>query len=188
MHYLVDGYNLLFQTAWMRHEDNLEAARRRLIVELDSYAELLSLSISVVFDAPFRTEALAFGHFNKLKIIFTSRGQTADQFLIEWVQDLLPAKNVTVVTSDKPLTRHIRAFGVKVESVTDFLSKLKKRKQNKQRQKQEKINKKSEQKQQPLASEKEAEAIVEKAKKKILPPLSDLAAWEILFTTKQKPE
>lgn len=182
MRYLIDGYNLLFQTAWIHHHDSLEAARKRLIVELDDYATLFNVSISIVFDAPLQNEPFSHGHFNQLKIIFTSRGQTADEFLIEWVEALQPAKNVTVVTSDKPLTRHIRAFGVKVEPVVDFLLKMKKRKQNKERKKPEKrVLQHQEKPKEPVAQER-IQRVLNNAKNKILPPLSDLEAWEILFT------
>lgn len=176
MHYLIDGYNLLFQTAWMHYHDSLEEARKRLIIELDSLASQLNLSISVVFDAPLQNEALSRGHFNALQVIFTARGQTADQFLIDWVEELLPAKNVTVVTSDKTLARHIRSFGVKVEPVTDFLVRLRKKKQHRAKPKSQRLVKKPEIKQTPVEKQ------VQKIDRKNLPPLSDLSAWEILFT------
>lgn len=196
MRYLIDGYNLLFKTAWMHQHNSLEAARNRLMLELDSDARLLNISISIVFDAPFQSDALSRGHFNSLEIIFTARGETADQFLIQWVQELLPSKNITVVTSDKPLTRHVRSLGVNVESVADFLARLHKRKLNKEKRKDNLPAKKREVKKEqpkvvspPIAiPELEPEPIIQKkgSKKNELPPLSDLAAWEILFTTKDR--
>jgi uncharacterized protein len=187
VHYLIDGYNLLFKTAWSYLHGDLEAARRRLMLELDSDARLLNLSITIVFDAPFQSDALSRGHFNSLEIIFTAKGQTADQYLVEWVQDFLPSKEVCVITSDKTLKRHIRSLDVKVEPVHEFLAKLHKRKLNKERRKNSSSIpiQKLEVKKAPvlMVTVPMSDPVVRKKgnTKEVLPPLSDLDAWEALF-------
>lgn len=191
MHYLIDGYNLLFKTAWSYLHGDLEDARRRLMLELDSDARLLNLSITIVFDAPFQSDALSRGHFNSLEVIFTSKGQTADQYLVEWVQDFLPSKETCVITSDKTLTRHIRSLDVKVEPVPEFLAKLHKRKLNKERRKNSSPIpiQKLEMKKAPvqMVTVPMSDPVIKKKgnTKEELPPLSDLDAWEALFTARQ---
>jgi len=125
MHYLVDGYNLLFKCSWNHLSTNLEQARSTLIQELDKHASVLNLHLTLVFDAPMQSDELKRGHFNSLEIIFTAKGQTADDYLHDFVAH--SQKKVVVVTSDKTLARKVKALGAFVESVPDFLIHLRKK-------------------------------------------------------------
>jgi Predicted RNA-binding protein containing a PIN domain len=173
MHYYVDGYNLLFKEAWARSCSSLEEARSRLIQELDSLAHKLNLLVTVVFDAPFQSDDLRRGHFRSLEIIFTAKGQIADDFL----KDVAASKGnkIVIVTSDRPLARIVKASGSQVEGVHDFIIRLRK----KSCKKQQELPQKSPQKQ--VIKVVEAEKPIDMNN---LPPLSDLPAWERIFSRK----
>ncbi len=179
MHYLIDGYNLLFQMSWLR-ESALQTARQKLLLELEGYASKLSIHISIVFDAPFQSDSLSRSHFKSLEIIFTSQGQTADQFLIDWLSHL-QAKNYTVITSDRSLAKNARMSGAKVENVATFLAMLKKRLLKKQKRLLEKV----ESTKAPIQQRFVPPPLKKKPShgKEELPPLTDLDAWERLFSS-----
>lgn len=199
MHYFIDGYNLLFRSAWSRHSDNLEEMRSKLITELDSEAQLLHLNITLVFDAPLLLEGLQRGHFRSLEIIYTSHGQTADEFLLSVLEECRRPQEVTLVTSDKGLRNKARVFGVHVEPVEQFVSWLKKRIiKKKMKAKSEKLapitekkaattpQAKKSKKIQPAPLKQDPEEFkepdrIQKHKKGTLPPLTDILKWEKIF-------
>jgi uncharacterized protein len=181
MLFLVDGYNLLFQTAFLSQKKSFEEARYALITELDSFAHDQGLHLTLVFDAGFQTEEMKRSHFGALEIIFTSRGQTADDYLVDEVARL--QTRLTVVTSDKRLAARLRAPHVTILGVLDFLQKLRKKSRKKM------------QPQKIVATKKEPETKVPQAvcevkkpplDKKKLPPLSDLVAWEAIFIAESR--
>jgi predicted RNA-binding protein with PIN domain len=168
MHYLVDGYNLLFKTAWA---GKLEEARRKLIEELDTYAEMFHLHITIVFDAPLQSEELKRGHYRSLEIIFTAKGETADDYIAEYVTRV--QHKIAIVTSDKKLAHRVKREGVFVESAHDFLLRLRKKSRKK---KPPQVLKK-----QPTPSPKKE--VVQKPETG-LPALSDIDAWNLIFEEK----
>lgn len=179
MRYFIDGYNLLFKEAWGRHSSSLELARKTLIEELDSLAQTLRLDLIVVFDAPLQSDDIRRGHYNSLEIIFTARGQTADEYLVEVASAY--QKGVIVVTSDRGLAYRVKGSGAQVESVHDFIAHLRKKWRNKlaKQQKAPLIAKtKSATKKEPLP-EKPLDM-------QNLPPLSNIEAWEKIFTNPRK--
>ena len=127
MHYYIDGYNLLFRSAWKITGTNLEKLRTQLIQELDTEVSLLPITVTIVFDAPLQNEDLRRSHFRSLEIIFTSQGQTADDFLISLFRELDAPKNATLVSSDRDLQKRAKLFSVKSQSIEDFLTWLRKR-------------------------------------------------------------
>ena len=172
MQYVVDGYNLLFQGAYKSERLSLEEARTMLIHSLDQAAQKLSIHITVVFDAPFQSDDLRRGHFNALEIIFTSKGQSADEYIVEYVHRRKGKEKLVIVTSDKGLARRVKEPNVYVEKVQDFLQKLRK----KARPKIEKPVKTAV----PIKIA-PAPPVKEEGDPKTLPPLSDINAWERIF-------
>lgn len=174
MHYLVDGYNLLFKTAWA---GKLEEARRKLIEELDDHASRLHLHITLVFDAPLQSETLQRGHFRSLEIIFTARGETADDFIANSLSR--HHHRTTVVTSDKNLARRVKGEGIFVESAHDFLQRLRKKSLKK--------SLKTNVKQSPPIQKKEpppTKKVVTPKGQTGLPDLGDIDAWTAIFEQK----
>lgn len=195
MHYYIDGYNLLFTSAWKVTGGNLEKMRAQLIEELDAEVALLPIQVTIVFDAPLQNEDLKRGHFRSLEIIFTSRGQTADDYLISLFQTLAAPKNAILVTSDRELQKRAKLFSVKSEFVDQFLIWLRK----KSFKKKVKVSEKPAAKPVPLPSpkqsvplrKKELEEKKQARQKKLqsvtqdeLPALSDYDRWEELFAAR----
>jgi predicted RNA-binding protein with PIN domain len=174
MQYYIDGYNLLFKEAWARSAPSLEEARKRLILELDTLASTLNLSLTIVFDAPFQSDDLRRGHFQSLEIIFTAQGQSADDYLEALAYAY--GKKAHIVTSDRALASKVKANGAHVEGVHHFLINLRKKWQNKRAR--TKLPP-------PPPVKKEAPPATPKPEKPLdmnnLPPLSDLPAWEQIF-------
>ena len=170
MHYLIDGYNLLFKENWAL---SLQNAREKLISELDRIATILTLDCTIVFDAHFQTDDLHRGHYNSLEIVFTAHGQTADEYIASYVEH--QKKKIVIITSDRGLQAKVKAFGKDIETVKHFLTRLRKRCYNK-------LAKTSppKKKEKPLPAKKPPGKI--KVDMKNLPPLSDLDTWEKIFT------
>ena len=70
MHYIIDGYNLLFATHLC--EQSLEAQREELIQEICEKSEEKNLSITVVFDAHHQQGEASFRKHDQINIIFTA--------------------------------------------------------------------------------------------------------------------
>ncbi len=179
MEYYVDGYNLLFKEARVYSAGTLEESRKKLIEELDKLADIGKISLTVVFDAPFQSDDLKRGHYNSLEIIFTAKGQTADEYL-ELVA-IHKGKRACIVTNDKGLAYKAKAAQAFVENVHTFILHLRKKCRNK-------IAKSHKQ---PLRQQLQSTPDVKKTERKPivvdmnnLPPLSDLEAWEEIFTSR----
>jgi predicted RNA-binding protein with PIN domain len=126
MHYIIDGYNLLFATHLC--EQSLEAQREELIQEICEKSEEKNLSITVVFDAHHQQGEASFRKHDQINIIFTAKSQTADEFilhLLETTTDKL--HHITVVSSDKAVARNAKSLGAKSIDVLSFIQWLRKK-------------------------------------------------------------
>lgn len=162
MHYLLDGYNILFRR---EREGSFEEVREKFIRELDILARALRLRLTLVLDAYKRKEEQKRHYFRSLEVIYTNFGETADEYLYSFIHYLPDSvrKKTVLVTSDLELQRKVRAEQVAMLSVSSFFHELEK-----------KIMKKypAKEKMFPSASS---------SKKESLPPLSDTQAWIKIF-------
>jgi uncharacterized protein len=95
-------------------------------------------------------------HYDQLEIVFTSPGQTADEFILLELKGIERPAHHTVVTSDKNLAWLSRRRQAKTETVDEFLRWLNQRYKNKLRRMKE-----------PYDSRKEKEqAVIEKLRGK----------------------
>lgn len=175
MHYLIDGYNLLFQTAFLTSKKNLHDARMALISELDRHAHLQHVHLTLVFDAAFQDDDCRRCHFQSLEIIYTGSGQTADDYLVAHTTQATSKHKITIVTSDKRLARRLIAPHVQVEAVRDFLMRIRKKSIKKAPFIEKPAVKKLEAPPKPLPT------TLQTFDPKKLPPLSDIDAWEAIF-------
>ena len=186
MHYYIDGYNLLFRSSWSMQSHNLEKMRMQLIEELDAEISLIHLQVTIVFDAPLQLDEMRKSHFRSLEIIFTSHGQTADDFLITTFQELDDPQNACLISSDRDLQKRAKGLGVQSQGIKEFLSWLRKRSFKKR------IYKKplpaSQQKPSSPPSLLKKRQVTDKKlaksssrKKEELPDLMDIPRWEKLF-------
>ena len=100
---IVDGYNIIF--AWedlaKMAADDLDAARRKLLDALCSYASFKKCRMVVVFDGykakgnPGSREQMA-----GLQVVYTAEGETADAYIEALVHDIGSNYAVRVATSD----------------------------------------------------------------------------------------
>lgn len=184
MHYFVDGYNLLFKESWGRSGNSLQDARKRLIEELDTLASSLNLTLTVVFDAPLQSDDIRRGHFQSIEIIFTARGQTADDYLVDCAD--AHGKKAIIVTSDRTIAYKAKCAGSSVESVHNFLVHMRKKSRNKLA----KSNKLYAMSKKPEAPKLEVIPEVQEIETPIdmknLPSLANIPAWEKIFTKKRE--
>lgn len=133
MHYYIDGYNLLFRV--LRAGDDVRKQREEITVDIERKVNLLELDATLVFDSHYQEDDNTKSHFNSLEIIFTSTGETADEFILQELKESQNPSQHTVVTSDKKLARLCQLRLAKTESVDEFLAWIGKRYRNKLRQK-----------------------------------------------------
>lgn len=134
MHYYVDGYNLLFRSLRASSaDDDLKAKREEFIDELEKKVTYLNIDVTVVFDSQYQLGDFTRAHKKQLEIIYTAKGETADDFIISELKSEIDRHHQTVVTSDKKLAWRARRCLALTESVEEFMDKLEKRVRNKQR-------------------------------------------------------
>jgi len=127
MKYLLDGYNILF-----REKDSngsLDEQRIRLFDKLNLLAEASHLNLIVVLDSHRQAGELERHHFHAIEVIYTDFDQTADEYIIEYVERLSLNKRhrTKVVTSDKTLMQKVRFERVEVLSVPAFFKEIEKK-------------------------------------------------------------
>lgn len=124
MHYLIDGYNLMFRVE--QAEEDLQVQRERLIRRLDEKFIKSHIKGIIIFDAHLQQGEGAIEYAKNLDIYYTAYSQTADEAILELLNGL-KASGWIIVTSDKGLAQKVRRTGFTTETVEQFLSSLKKK-------------------------------------------------------------
>jgi len=124
-HLIVDGYNLLALTGRIGAGTSLhsEMARESFLRDLAAYRQRKSHAITVVFDGwqqGWGTEQRE--HRLGLEIIFSRRGEKADQVIQRLAAELGPA--CAVVSSDREIINVATAQGAFVMTAQEFIGKL----------------------------------------------------------------
>jgi predicted RNA-binding protein with PIN domain len=133
MHYLIDAYNLLFRS--LKKRGPLQKTRQHLIEEINEEVSQLKLSVTLVFDGaddslPHPTR----GHFDAVEIVYTSKKQTADEYIFEEASYSRTPAQITVVTNDRELAAKCRLLNTKILTIDQFLAFLMKKKAKKKKQ------------------------------------------------------
>lgn len=136
MHYYIDGYNLLFRL--LKPGEEMRKQREQITADIEKIATTLQLDFTLVFDA-YQEDEGSRSHYKSIEVIFTAKGESADDFILRSLKDCRHPSEHTVVTSDKKLAHLSKLRLGKTESVEEFLSWTAKRCKNKlkQRQKQQ---------------------------------------------------
>ncbi len=129
MHYYIDGYNYIFKYAKAR--DVLKGLRQKFLANLNAKVNLLDLDVTIVFDSQYERSDFSRTHFNKLEIIFTAYGETADELILQEIKNAKRPNLHTVVTSDKQLSIQVRNLHAYVQTIESFFADLNKRCKNK---------------------------------------------------------
>jgi len=128
MHYVIDGYNLIFRLGLT--PASLQGKREKLIETINQKASALQLSCTIVFDAAFSPGESTRSHIHHLEIIFSSQGQTADEWIIEDLKHKKSPQKIILVTSDKQLAWYARQMNVASQTIEEFMETLEKRYKN----------------------------------------------------------
>lgn len=129
MRYFIDGYNLLFRLKTSPKE--LKSARHHLLSDLREKSEALNLKFTIVFDALNQPEDVSKMSFGSLEVIFTAFQQTADEYILSFLERTRLRSEITVVTSDKTLIINCHHLKTKTLTVENFLKWISQKKEKK---------------------------------------------------------
>ncbi|NGX34242.1 MAG: hypothetical protein K1060chlam1_00593 [Candidatus Anoxychlamydiales bacterium] len=120
MLYLIDGYNLLFKL--FHNEKSIQTQRTLTIQFLKEKASLLKLNCHLIFDAHHQEEIVAHKtDADRLKVIYTPKSQTADEYILEKVFLSKTPSQITVITSDNSLAFQAKNMLSQTKSIDDFI-------------------------------------------------------------------
>ncbi len=126
-HIIVDGYNVIRADPRLQSFErvSLEHARDVLVRTLASSPRLINDQVTVVFDG---TGGIR-GHvqsrrMGRIEILYSARGQTADEVIVAHAETLSHRARVVVVTNDVAVRENCRAAGCEVSGSENLLSQL----------------------------------------------------------------
>ncbi len=124
---LVDGYNIIFAWEELKKlaEENLEAARHRLIAWMQNYQAVRRCELIVVFDA-YRVKGGAGSteQHGRVHVVYTKEAETADTYIERATHELGKEYRVRVATSDRLEQIIILGNGAYRMSATEFFEEL----------------------------------------------------------------
>ena len=98
---VVDGYNVIHGWEDIRSGTELSAARDRLVETLKDYQGYRGGTVIVVFDAHLTRETeVSIEDYGGVRVVYTRKGLSADQYIERLVREELRDKPLTVATSD----------------------------------------------------------------------------------------
>lgn len=125
MYFLIDGYNLLFSCSVDQH--TLQIQRGTLLKWMQKQFDFLNISGVVVFDGGHPTDEYDISYRSPLEIVYTPKGISADQYIVEHLSCLKNSKLATIVTNDKGLLSHCRSYTAKSLGCEPFVQWLMKK-------------------------------------------------------------
>jgi predicted RNA-binding protein with PIN domain len=125
MHLIIDGYNLLHadRTLVPLNPIQLQRERDRLVDQLSAYRSLRQKEITVIFDGwqgGWSTEKKE--RKKGIELVFSKLGEKADEVIKRLVRE--KGSGVTVVTSDREISRYAERMAVAVIPVDQFKEKM----------------------------------------------------------------
>jgi predicted RNA-binding protein with PIN domain len=121
MHIIIDGYNLIRQSDFLRsHEkQSLEAGRRALLLRLAKYKREKGHKITVVFDGwdkgPVMEER---DRQENISIIYSCRGEKADDVIKRLAAS--SSEEIVIISSDREIASYVARQGKIVLSSPEF--------------------------------------------------------------------
>jgi predicted RNA-binding protein with PIN domain len=127
VNYFLDGYNILFTLTESDHP--LATQRQKIIRFLQKQFSLFKMDGILVFDGRVhRDEESGRAYRSPLDIIYTPKGQSADQYIVERIETSENPRQITVVTNDRALFTNARVLGAKTTRNAEFIQWLMNRK------------------------------------------------------------
>ncbi|MGI8824700.1 MAG: NYN domain-containing protein [Chloroflexota bacterium] len=129
---LVDGYNVIRADPRLQALESvsLERARTVLVQTLASSPRLVGDEIVVVFDGTGGTRTHVHVHrHGRVLMLFSARGQSADDVIVAQAQQLSRRGKVVVVSNDVDVRENSRANGAEVSGSENLLTQMPGRRQ-----------------------------------------------------------
>ena len=124
MEYLIDGYNVI-KYSEMFSARTLELQRDKLIDFILKYNPQGNNKVTIVFDCrssnPYETDGYTTTTIKGIKTIFSEGQKSADDVIVDYVENSQKPYNITVVTNDKGIFRRIGGKGAKKMAVSEFI-------------------------------------------------------------------
>lgn len=121
MQYLVDGYNLLFFLSGPIKD--IRKKREALLSALEDLLSNITVPTTVIFEGKHQADEesgrVQFPHF---LVIFTPKGKSADDYILDYLSHTFYPGEYTVVSSDKRLCAQARALGAQTKDLSEFLT------------------------------------------------------------------
>ena len=124
---IVDGYNVIRADPRLLSFErvSLEHARETLVRTLAGSPRLVNDQIVVVFDGGLGTRShVHMQRMGRIQLMYSARGQTADEVIVQHVRTLSGRGPVIVVTNDVEVREHCRAEGCEVSSSENLLGQV----------------------------------------------------------------
>ncbi len=125
---IIDGYNVIFADSELKGlaNDDLHAARTRLLDIVADYQGYVGDTVIVVFDAWRKKGGTGSSErYGNLYVEFTKEAQTADAYIERAVHQLMPGAHITVVTSDAAEQVIVSGSGAYRMSSREFFEEIK---------------------------------------------------------------
>lgn len=122
MRWLVDGYNVILsdpKLSRMLRNDN-EQGRFEFIAELSASRRFSGENVTIVFDGRFTASSSREGRM--ILVRFTSRRESADDFIKKEIGNSPKRRSLTVVTNDRSIIAYAKECGAKTLGSRDFLT------------------------------------------------------------------
>ena len=117
---IVDGYNVLHTSRWLRSAWK-GVDRSGLCRLLGTLARHTGEKITVVFDAMPSEPNLGPTKASNIEVIFSGHGRTADDVIIQMVNNSTGPRDLTVVSSDRQIKAAARRRGCKTQGAGEFV-------------------------------------------------------------------
>ena len=117
---IVDGYNVLHASRWLSSPFK-GVDRQGLCQVLGTLARHRAEKITVVFDAaPARRDPVISGSL-PVQVIYSGHGRTADEVIIQMVENSSGPRELTVVSSDRQIRAVAKRRGCKLSRAGEFI-------------------------------------------------------------------
>jgi predicted RNA-binding protein with PIN domain len=127
VHYYIDGYNFLFRLS--KKHFPLEKKRQEILIILNRLFKALKLKATIVFDSSDQSREYASrSHFDFLEVVYTTKNQSADDYILQEIHGCEFPKQKMVVSSDRELTGRCKQKGANVLSIEEFIEFIVKKK------------------------------------------------------------
>jgi predicted RNA-binding protein with PIN domain len=126
-HIIVDGYNVIRADPRLQSLErvSLEHAREVLARTLASAPRLANDRVLVVFDGTRGTrEHVHSQRLGRIDLLYSARGQTADEVIVRQAEALSPLGRVVVVSNDVAVRESCRAAGCEVSGSENLLNQI----------------------------------------------------------------